>query len=83
MLKIKLFAVAAFLAFAAAAFLFPNLRVEAQSSENAKKREEILEQVAGYKTWKQVQKPAEEPAEKPENGAVPNVLDVNSLSIGG
>lgn len=57
MLKIKLFAIAAFLAFAACAFLFPNSKIEAQSSESVKKRDEILEKVAGYKLWKQVQKP--------------------------
>lgn len=60
MLKIKLFAVFAFLAFAAGAFLFSNTKTQAQSSENAKNRDEILEKVAGYKTWKQVVKPAKE-----------------------
>ena len=57
MLKIKLFAITAFLAFASAAFLFSGGKSQAQSSENAKKRDEILEKVASYKLWRQVQKP--------------------------
>jgi hypothetical protein len=57
MLKIKLFAIAVFLFLAACAFLFPGSKIEAQSSENAKKRDETLEKVAAYKLWKQVQKP--------------------------
>jgi len=57
MLKIKLFAIAAFLGFAACAFLFSSSKIEAQSSENSKKRDEILEKVSAYKVWKQVQKP--------------------------
>lgn len=64
MLKIKLFAVAAFLAFAACAFLFLNEKSYAQSDKNAKNRDEILQTVAGYKSWKQVLKPETEP-EKP------------------
>ena len=54
MLKIKLFAVAAFLAVAACAFLFSNNRSLAQSEKN---RDDILQKVAGYKTWKQIVKP--------------------------
>jgi hypothetical protein len=57
MLKLKLFAVAAFLAFASGAFLFSNNKIEAQTNENAGKRDEILGKVADYKLWKQVQKP--------------------------
>jgi len=60
MLKIKLFVALAFLAFAACAFLFSNSKTQAQTSKNAKNRDEILEKVAGYKTWKQVVKPAKE-----------------------
>lgn len=56
MLKIKLFAVAAFLAFASLAFLFSSSKIEAQSSENKQQRDEILEKVALYKIWQQVQK---------------------------
>ena len=57
MLKLKLFAVAAFLAFASCAFLFSSNKSQAQTNENANKRDEMLEKVAGYKIWKQVQKP--------------------------
>lgn len=57
MLKLKLFAVAAFLAFASCAFLFSSNKSQAQTNENAKKRDEMLEKVADYKIWKQVQKP--------------------------
>ncbi|MEP6903769.1 MAG: hypothetical protein ABJA66_18745, partial [Actinomycetota bacterium] len=54
MLKLKLSAVAAFLAFASCVFLFPNNKIEAQTNENIKKRDEILEKVAFYKIWQQV-----------------------------
>jgi hypothetical protein len=57
MLKIKLFAIAAFLAFVSCAFLFSGGKSQAQSSENVTKRDEILEKVATYKLWQQVQKP--------------------------
>lgn len=57
MLKLKLFAVAAFLAFASCVFLFSSNKSQAQSNENANKRDEMLEKVADYKIWKQVQKP--------------------------
>ncbi len=63
MLKIKLFAITAFLAFASCVFLFPNNKIEAQSSEKSKKRDEILEKVAAYKLWKQVQKPEKKSGE--------------------
>jgi hypothetical protein len=56
MLKIKLFAVFAFLAFASCAFLFSGSRSQAQSSKNAKMPDDVLEKVADYKLWKQVQK---------------------------
>ncbi len=55
MLKIKLFAAFAFLALASCAFLFSNNLTQAQS--NKEKRDKILEEVADYKVWKQVQKP--------------------------
>ena len=57
MLKLKLFAVAAFLAFASCVFLFSSNKSQAQSNENANNRDEMLEKVADYKIWKQVQKP--------------------------
>lgn len=60
-LKIKLFAVFAFLAFAAGAFLFSNNRSHAQSDKTDKNRDGILQTVAGYKAWKQVLKPEAEP----------------------
>ncbi|HVE55761.1 MAG TPA: hypothetical protein VNB22_02970 [Pyrinomonadaceae bacterium] len=80
MLKIKLFAVAAFLSFAVCAVLFPNNKIEAQSSENAKKRDEILEKVAAYKLWKQVQKP-EKKSDSPDLKAEA-VSIVNSTAMG-
>jgi hypothetical protein len=63
MLKIKLLAVFAFLAVAAVAFLFGNNETRAQSGKTGAKRDEVLEKVADYKTWKQVQKPEKEPGE--------------------
>ena len=81
MLKIKLFAVAAFLAFASCAFLFSSGKTQAQSSENDKKRDETLEEVAGYKSWKQVQKP-EKKIENATTDAVA-VAVANSITIGG
>ncbi len=57
MLKLKLFAVAAFLAFAWCAFLFSGNNIAAQTNKNTEKRDEMLEKVADYKIWKQVQKP--------------------------
>ncbi len=58
MLKIKLFAAAAFLALASGAFLFSNNPTQAQSDKD--KRDKVLEEVADYKVWKQVQKPEKE-----------------------
>ena len=63
-LKIKFFVVAAFLVFAACAFLFSNNKSQAQSSKTDKNREDILQKVAGYKSWKELVKPDAEP-EKP------------------
>lgn len=57
MLKIKLFAVLVFLAFVSGAFLFSSGETRAQSTKTSEKRDKILETVAGYKLWKQVQKP--------------------------
>ena len=57
MLKIKLFVAFAFLAFAAGVFLFGNNETQAQSYKTGAKRDEVLEKVADYKVWKQVQKP--------------------------
>jgi len=79
MLKIKLFAIAAFLSFAACAFLFPGSKIEAQSSENSKKRDEILEKVAAYKVWKQVQKPEI----KSEDSAKTDVVSIGDSTIMG
>ena len=77
--KIKLFAIAAFLAFAAGAFLFPNNRIEAQSGESVKKRDEILEKVAAYKLWKQVQKPEK----KSEAAAQTEVVSISDSTVMG
>ncbi len=78
MLKIKLFAVAAFLAFAACALLFPNNKIEAQSSENTKKRDEILEKVVSYKLWKQVQKPESKSLDIVKGDAV-SIIDSTAM----
>ncbi len=80
MLKLKLFAVAAFLALASCAFLFSNNKIEAQTSENAKKRDDILGKVAAYKIWKQVQKP-EKKADSAEGKT--NVLEISNSSVAG
>jgi hypothetical protein len=81
MLKIKLFAIAAFLAFAACAFLFSSGKIEAQSSRNTEKRDEILEKVAAYKVWKQVQKPEKKPElTEPTTGSTGLTIDVLSIS---
>ncbi len=80
MLKLKLFAVAAFLAFASCAFLFPSNNSQAQSNENAKKRDEILEKVASYKIWKQVQKPEKT---KELNIVKTDVLTISDSSLAG
>jgi len=63
MLKIKLFAVFAFLAVAAGVFLFSNNKSQAQTGKRDAKRDAILEKVANYKIWKQIQKPEKEPGE--------------------
>ncbi len=57
MLKLKLFIVAAFVTFASCVFLFSSSKIEAQTSEKVQNRDEILQKVAFYKIWKQVQKP--------------------------
>jgi len=74
-LKIKLFAVAAFLAFAAGAFLFSNDKSYAQTGKTDKNRDGILQTVAGYKAWKQVVKPEKKPDE-------PAVIP-NTMTLGG
>lgn len=79
MLKTKLFAVAAFLAFALCAFLFPNNKIEAQSSEKTKKRNEILEKVGSYKLWKQVQKPDK----RSEDGKITEVISISDSTMAG
>ena len=63
MLKIKLFAVFAFLAVAAGIFLFSSGKSQAQTGKLDAKRDEVLEKVANYKIWKQVQKPEKESGE--------------------
>jgi hypothetical protein len=80
MLKLKLFAVAAFLAFASCAFLFPNNKIEAQLRESTEKRDEILEKVASYKIWKQVQKPEK----KTDSAEVKtDVVVISDSAVGG
>jgi hypothetical protein len=79
MLKLKLFAVTAFAIFALCAFLFSSGKIEAQKSEKVQNRDEILQQVADYKVWKQVQKPEK----KVEDVAKSDVLTVvNSTAMG-
>jgi len=54
---LKFFIVGAFLAFAACAFFISDSgRTGAKSNEAAKKKAGILEKVADYKTWKQINK---------------------------
>lgn len=79
MLKLKLFAIAAFLAFASCAFLFSSKKIEAQTSENTKKRDEMLEKVANYKGWKQVQKPEK----KSEDVLKTDVMTISNSSVAG
>ncbi|HEX8736091.1 MAG TPA: hypothetical protein VF721_12260 [Pyrinomonadaceae bacterium] len=58
---LKFFVVGAFLAFAACVFFISgDNKIKAQDKEAAQKKVEILEKVAGYKTWKQVVKPVDE-----------------------
>lgn len=79
MLKIKIFAFAAFLAIASSVFLVSSNKTEAQVSENTKKSDELLEKVANYKNWKQVQKPEK----KSENPVTTDVLSISNSSIAG
>ena len=79
MLKIKLFAFAAFLAFASCTFLFSSGKTQAQSSKTDEKRDEILGKVAAYKLWQQVQKPEK----KDEDAVKSEVLTIdNSAAMG-
>ena len=91
MLKLKLFVIAAFAVFASSAFLFSSNYTLAQTNENAAKRDEMLERVTNYKTWKQVRKP-----EKPKlelsnilktdsstNAATIDVLSISNSSVAG
>lgn len=75
--KLKLFIVAVFAAFAAGIFFVSNTKTEARGdeSETAGKRVEIIEQVANYKTWSQVTKPPK----KPEIGA--GTIDFSTIPI--
>ena len=79
MLKIKLFIVAMFLSFASCAFLLSNNKIEAQTSEKVQNRDEILEKVADYKGWKQIQKPEK----KSEDAAKPDALPIYDGAIAG
>ena len=79
MLKLKLFAVAAFLAFASCVFLFSSNKSQAQSNKNIEKRDEILEKVADYKIWKQVQKPEK----KSEDVLKTDALTISNSSVAG
>ena len=81
MLKIKLFIVAFFAAFAAGAFLFSGGQSQAQTGKSNERRDEVLERVANYKAWKQVQKPAV----KTDSNTVreTNLLEISNSTIGG
>jgi hypothetical protein len=74
MLKIKIFAVFAFLTFAGGAFLFSSSKSQAQSSKNDARRDEVLEKVADYKSWRQIR--------KPEQKAVEPSIILNSTGMG-
>jgi hypothetical protein len=79
MLKLKLFAVAAFAIFTLCAFLLSSNKIAAQTSEKTQNRDEILQKVTDYKVWKQVQKPEK----KVEDVAKTDVLTVvNSTAMG-
>jgi hypothetical protein len=79
MLKIKLFAAFAFLSFAAGVFLLADNKSSAQTNKTSEKRDEVLEKVAGYKVWKQVQKPANDL----ENLTKKDVLIISDSSVAG
>ena len=79
MLKLKLLIIAAFAVFASSAFLFSSNYTQAQTKENAAKRDEILQKVAYYKTWQQVQKPEK----KSEDVITPDVLTISDSAVGG
>jgi hypothetical protein len=70
---LKFFIVGAFLAFAACAFFISGgNKIAAQSREAARKKAEILEKVAGYKTWKQAVKSVQD--KTPEVISIPDSL---------
>ena len=79
MFKLKILMIAAFAVFASSAFLFSSNYTQAQTNENAAKREEMLEKVANYKGWKQVQKTAK----KSENVVTTDVLTISDSAVGG
>jgi len=74
MLKIKLFAAAAFLAFVSGAFLLSSDDARAQSRKNSENRDAVLEKVAGYKQWQEVRKPEKKSDE-------PSII-LNSTAMG-
>ncbi|MBS1793104.1 MAG: hypothetical protein JSS81_04580 [Acidobacteria bacterium] len=57
MLKFKLLAVALTVVLGGIGFLSTRDRTAAQTGETAVKRDELLNRIADYKNWRQVQKP--------------------------
>lgn len=76
MLKIKLFAALAVLAFAAGAFLFSGSKTGAQEKPGTRdaKRDAVLDRIASYKLWQEVRKPE-------KKNAAPEVI-INSTAMG-
>lgn len=77
--NLKLFVTGLFLTLAAGAFLFSSGRSQAQTGKTDERRSEILERVANYKAWKQVQKPEKKPVDAAEKKPV----EVFASTVGG
>ena len=76
---LKLFIIGAFAAFAAGAFLFSSGGSLAQTGKSGERRDAVLERVANYKNWKQVQKPEK----KPDDAAEKKPIEVLASTVGG
>lgn len=73
MLKTKLAAIAVILTLAGIVLNFAH-------SSSVSARDEVSEMIANYKTWKQIQKPAEK---KPDAAAAPETIMItNSTAMG-
>ena len=91
MLKLKLFVIAVFAVFASSAFLFSSNYIKAQTNKNTARRDEMLERVTNYKTWKQVQKSENPKAElsnilktdSSTNAPTIDILSISNSSVAG